>query len=705
MTCGRCKEALYCCKECQIRHWREHKPECKLICLERLRKSAEQQETERRWQDTMREVVVSSLSDSPAARGPVRQLPPQIPVLPLQTDFSSHASMAILAPVADAIEAALAENAQLNRQEINHARIAALCTAVHRQHKAKNFGAVISQEQEINVAARAAFRSAWRLPESHLSHDDHVKSAKLPIKLWLILGKSYASAGVNQAAETCVQLAYDVATWLCAVAFNEQRFNQLFASLGELLYYSVESLLVMTQLALNRAEEDVDPLAHTYNYAVPMLARLNELLPPLTDQNPTAAKLRSPSVFGISTLVCINLGCYDEAQRFHNKQSEAIDENQREHWQQANDSADAVALHEQQSTWFNFVGANLCYAQKKHQEALNFLCEILPSRENHATMDVEALILSAKIAIETVYVRSGQIRHHNKFIHANRYLGAAEEYLTANTASMHAAQINRLVLKLRNAWAELRLRQAQLLLRHGHKDAQLSSARALNAAIAKEVDTGMSEMRTVMEAIRIGDGFFSSMAPYIPKMHLLDACYAVWCAYMRKCLNAQQEDALVQLFCEEHLRTAETVLVANSENCAFATLHLAYLRTYQQQDGRQLLMTYLDQVFADATKKRCASCKNVDLPTNSLCSGCKLFRYCSQKCVQAAHNRFHVGGSWLEPPHSRICPLLAQYKKVHRLTGGNLGLLNSTARNLLEQLHVAMQDFLDKGPLYGPTRN
>lgn len=36
--CARCESVRYCTRECQVAHWKEHKPRCKAISAERLRK-------------------------------------------------------------------------------------------------------------------------------------------------------------------------------------------------------------------------------------------------------------------------------------------------------------------------------------------------------------------------------------------------------------------------------------------------------------------------------------------------------------------------------------------------------------------------------------------------------------------------------------------------------------------------------------------
>ena len=447
--------------------------------------------------------------------------------------------------------------------------------------------------------------------------------------------------------------------------------------LWELFEFSVQSLCSMTQLALLRADEDIDPRAHTRKFAVSMLARLNELLPQLTEQHAMAAKRVRAWIFGLSTMAFIKLGCYDRAAGSHAQQRIAVGVilQERRLRQLASAAARSRNFYQEQLDYWNFVGAQLCFASKKHQKAHDFLIEIVPANDVHPTMDVEALVLSASIAIELVYTRTrtGNVvrSDHDKFISANKYLAAAETYLTQNTGSMYTGQINRLVLKLTKMKAELHLRQAQLMLRHGRQSA--TTELQWHTAIDTEMDKGLSEMKTVMEAIRAGavvNGFFSSSATFLPKMHLLDACYAVLSAHMAKYTRRDVD--------REPLHAAERVL-RESSNCAFAKLHLAYLCVLTgQQDGREILMQYLDLVFTEILTQRvekkyfCAWCKTNVLPKNNKCPTCKVFRYCSRECRQAGNNRMHVGGNWLEPPHYRICPLLAQYNLLLKAMGGRI---------------------------------
>jgi hypothetical protein len=119
----------------------------------------------------------------------------------------------------------------------------------------------------------------------------------------------------------------------------------------------------------------------------------------------------------------------------------------------------------------------------------------------------------------------------------------------------------------------------------------------------KQMRACIDEMRTCLQGARVSDGFFSSSAASVNKVQMLDTCYTVMNAYMAKLTKQSVFIAL-----QQQLHTAENMLVASS-NCALATLYLAYLRSYQQQDGKKILMTYLDLVFTELQKKILQICK------------------------------------------------------------------------------------------------
>jgi hypothetical protein len=221
-------------------------------------------------------------------------------------------------------------------------------------------------------------------------------------------------------------------------------------------------------------------------------------------------------------------------------------------------------------------------------------------------------------------------------------------------------------------------------------------------------------MRTIMEAVRGGNGFFSSSTAYMPRMGLLHACYLVLTAYMAKY-------TMRTFSVQEDLVTAKIEL--QKHNCALAKVHLAYLCTLQQQDGTQHLMDYLHILCAEYGQKFCAWCKTKTLEENNVCSRCTLTRYCSRFCQTAANNRMHNGGNLLEPPHSRICRVLVPYKKLHKATVGRghirasnteafsalvetrmlQGMQNPAAKHAFLELQRAIQNFLQHGPFSRPS--
>lgn len=252
----------------------------------------------------------------------------------------------------------------------------------------------------------------------------------------------------------------------------------------------------------------------------------------------------------------------------------------------------------------------------------------------------------------------------------------------------------------------------QYILRHGQ--VTFTTELELHGAIGAEINQCRSDMRSIMEAVRGGNGFFSSSTAYMPRMGLLHACYLVLTAYMAKY-------TMRTFSVQEDLVTAKIEL--QKHNCALAKVHLAYLCTLQQQDGTQHLMDYLHILCAEYGQKFCAWCKTKTLEENNVCSRCTLTRYCSRFCQTAANNRMHNGGNLLEPPHSRICRVLVPYKKLHKATVGRghirasnteafsalvetrmlQGMQNPAAKHAFLELQRAIQNFLQHGPFSRPS--
>jgi len=640
-------------------------------------------------------------SDSPAARGPVVQALAE----------SVQRNMATVRPFQDQCdftwEATDTRLETLYRSRAHSARYGQchreLCHFATEKYQDKDIGAVIEKEDEIDMAALAAFRVAR-------TNDDFFELATTAMKLWMTLGQSYAKAGINNDAELPLLWAYDVATWLVTKAVNAD--SSCARTLSQLFKCSVQSLILKTTMALLRADDDVDPRAHASKFAMPMLARLNELLPQLAEHNPVTAIRVRPWFFGLTTMAYIKLGLYDRATGAHEEQSTAVQTllTSRPRVLLASVAAEADAFHQKQLDYWNLVGAKLNFATKMHRIAMKCLNDMSQGSTTHACMHVDSLVLSAIIAIENVY--SLTTKEHENFVLANKSVKAAETYLTENSGSMHVGQINRFVIMLRKISAELRLRFAQYILRHGQ--VKFTTELELHGAIGAEINQCRSDMRIIMESVRVGNGFFSSSAAYVPRIGLLHACYLVLTAYMAKY-------TMGTFSVQDDLVTAEIEL--RKHDCALAKVHLAYLCTLQLQNGRHHLMDYLHILCAEYDVKFCKWCKSKNLPENHVCPGCKLTRYCSRFCQRAANKRMHNGGNLLEPPHSRICPVLAKYKELHKATGGRghiqasnteefsalvesrytRGMENPAAKDAFLQLQRAIQIFLQHGPFSSPS--
>ena len=691
MACVRCKTTLYCSKNCQTTHWKEHKPECKRLCTEKVKKA-----------ETLREnlaaVAAVQAADSPAARGPVGQEANMPAVFQLftadQCDFRWEATARRL----EILYSTRAHGARYGECHIK------LCHFVVCKYEDMDVAAVIGKAEEIDMAALAAFRIAHTNPAGFL------KEAETAMMLWMTLGQSYFKAGMINDAGLPLLWAYDVATWLLTKAVN-----------ARVSHASVQSLMVMTTLALLHADDDVDPAAYTSKFAMPMLARLNELLPQLAEQLSKDAILVRPWFLGLTTMAFIKLGCYGRATGAHAQQKTAVEAllTSRPFRQLASAAAERSALHQKQLDYWNLVGAKLCFATKMHRNAMQCLNDMSPGSNTHPVMHVDSLLLSAIIHIENVYSRNTAFlgREHENFVLANKSVKAAETYLTENTGSLHVGQRNRLVIMLRKISAELRLRFAQYILRHGQ--VTFTTELELHGAIGAEINQCRSDMRTIMEAVRGGNGFFSSSTAYMPRMGLLHACYLVLTAYMAKQIHLPY--TLRTFSPQEDLVTAKIEL--GKHNCALAKVHLAYLCTFQLEDGTQHVMDYLHILCAEYGQKFCAWCKTKTLEENNVCSRCTLTRYCSRFCQTAANNRMHNGGNLLEPPHSRICRVLVPYKKLHKATGGRghirasnteafsalvetrmlQGMQNPAAKHAFLELQRAIQKFLQHGPFSRPS--
>jgi len=58
LTCSRCKNATYCSKECQIKHWKEHKPRCKHYLEAKQSVPKREFRLFQEWRDNVRNTIL-----------------------------------------------------------------------------------------------------------------------------------------------------------------------------------------------------------------------------------------------------------------------------------------------------------------------------------------------------------------------------------------------------------------------------------------------------------------------------------------------------------------------------------------------------------------------------------------------------------------------------------------------------------------------
>jgi hypothetical protein len=705
LTCTRCKETVYCSSDCQKKDWRLHKPKCTEI-REKKTSLARTQESMQSFANTG---ISDESSDSPAARGPVAQQPAG------SEARSVFCSVFTYEAVLERLAVARQKADMRLRDYVPDTQVMGdLCTWATEEFTNGNFGGVTSKERELNQGALAAFRAAWDFQRNR-QHKDFAYGS---MNIWAILGKCFVKQGDPKAIRY-LQRAYDAATWLLDSEAD-------LSSRRELLDVSVHSLAHLVQLVLQYADEQIDPRAYTYKFAVSMLGPMQDLLTGLSNAAARKAQRLRPWIYGLSTMVYLNLGCFAKAKFAHEQQNTAVDDLLNGGRLLVSVADMLRAQQQKERNFWNLVGGKLFLANQEHMQALESLGSVLDLDVADPFIDVEALVISTTIGIQTCYRRTSTDSEHNLFAQACNYITAAQMYLDNHRGVHHRAgmfppQIDSLQRMIREKGAELHMRKAALLLRYNGNE-----TREDRRAIDQEVCACMDKMRTDMcdavaaPALRI----FVHCAPFMPKMELVSACYTIMGAYMDKFTQIGVNIQTVNL--------AGTVLVAKSSGCALATLYLSYLRWYQKdKTSFEVLMKYLDQVVTDVLHQTlrdlrcCASCKKTwmkqDQVNFSLCGQCRVFRFCSRACQTNGNKRMHNGGSLLLPPHSRICPLLRHYKLLRKACGdqtatvrgdGSLETLaaaieelqNEDARVHLQHLQDSMHKFLEHGPLSRPKR-
>ena len=76
LDCSRCKQACYCCKECQVAHWKIHKVECKACVQSGAKLVAKQAQPEPVGRWVMSEELEDRLMDQWEASITPRDMPP-----------------------------------------------------------------------------------------------------------------------------------------------------------------------------------------------------------------------------------------------------------------------------------------------------------------------------------------------------------------------------------------------------------------------------------------------------------------------------------------------------------------------------------------------------------------------------------------------------------------------------------------------------
>jgi hypothetical protein len=84
----------------------------------------------------------------------------------------------------------------------------------------------------------------------------------------------------------------------------------------------------------------------------------------------------------------------------------------------------------------------LCLASQEHMRALELFGSVMEHHHAHPSMDVETLVFSAAIAIQTCYRRTSTDSEHNQFAPACNYIVAAQEYLDHHHEGMFSQQID-----------------------------------------------------------------------------------------------------------------------------------------------------------------------------------------------------------------------------------------------------------------------